>query len=104
MGAFSEGHMKQHQAVSRRQDSSAPLQTSVAAPQIWRPSAVRKSGHFLLLIIFSSAIACLQVVGAFSEGASAEENAAIKGLAKEQPKVSSKDELKKAGFKFASKV
>eukprot|EP00891_Asterochloris_glomerata_P001822 jgi/Astpho2/1822/Aster-00354 len=45
-----------------------------------------------------------KVVGAFSEGASAEENAAIKGLAKEQPKVSSKDELKKAGFNFASKV
>ena len=75
------------------------MQMIVAACELWRPSAVTTAGHYLLFTMVSNAVACLQVGGAFSEGASAEEK-----LAKDQPKVSSTDELKKAGFKFASKV
>ena len=46
----------------------------------------------------------LQVVGAYSESASDEENKAIKQVALTRPDAPSKDELKKLGYEFATKV
>ena len=46
----------------------------------------------------------LQVVGAYSESASDEENKAIKQVALTRPDAPSKDELKKLGYEFAMKV
>ncbi len=45
-----------------------------------------------------------KVVGAFLEGGSPEENKAIAKVAKEQPAVSSKDELLSAGLSFATTI
>jgi len=43
-------------------------------------------------------------VGTYSEGASDEQNAAIKQVALKKPDAPSLDELKKMGYEFATKV
>ena len=46
----------------------------------------------------------MQVVGAFLESGSGDENDAIKQVATVRPSAPSKDELSKAGLDFATKV
>ena len=46
----------------------------------------------------------MQITGAYSEGASDEQNAALKQVALNRPDAPSKDELKSMGYDFAMKV
>ena len=46
----------------------------------------------------------MQISGAYSEGASEEQNAALKQVALDRPDAPSKNELKSMGYDFAMKV